>query len=360
MSPLPQTKPERFSNLARAGFLVVLLGAVTMSGCSRVADGPPAQQPGVAPAPTSAPASGSATAPTPTPVTRVSMGFSPLRTELGELPWHSTVPFELWFENPSPAPVEVAAVNSSCGCMRIDQARLIGTVVPPGGRLKIEGVLEVGPHVGKRTREVQLLLKNGPVYIGYLEYTGFATYTVSPESVDFRHVRVEREGHAEPVRVWFHSKTARIVGDPQVDVPWLQAAVQPRAVGGTWIVLNVVPEELPVGQHDALVRVLTDDPYRPQFQIPVQVTGVAPVRPVPAQVFLAPGQEQQVELRSPQGFQIPIQEVSCADPMLDVSILPSRIKVVVRWKEGAASDSAAIYIVDDEGREVRVPVFRVR
>jgi hypothetical protein len=92
------------------------------------------------------------------------VGFIPSDVDLGEQPWYAEVPFEAIFANLSSAPVVLADVLSSCGCVAVDAERLHGLPLAPSGTVVVNGTVKVGATRGFHERYLTAVMDDGRAF----------------------------------------------------------------------------------------------------------------------------------------------------------------------------------------------------
>ncbi len=220
------------------------------------------------------------------------IGFRPSITDLGRKPWYSTAGFSARFVNGGPTPVTIAGLHASCGCTGLNPADYLQKVVAPGGSIEISGTIDIGDRLGKRTTDVELLLDDGTVHLLQVTYDGYPTYTFRPARLAFSGVHLDGD-QAPSGTILFSSPSVEVLS-VESEETWLRTTRRRRDDGKTEIVVALSLEDLKHGKQFGKVTVLTDDPYRPRFVIPVMAEGIAALRPMPAYLFLYPGRRGRV------------------------------------------------------------------
>lgn len=286
--------------------------------------------------------------------------FWPVRLDLGDVTWHSEVPFEMSFRNDGKAPVALAALKSSCGCTVIDSSQYAGRVVKPGEQIAIRGELSTGAGLGKRERTLELMLADGAVYTGLVAYHTNATYSFTPEGVKYSTLKLDEESDEGTIaRVVFRSKSAKLVGAPESDMPWIEATTVDRQVGETEIVLRAQKHYMKFGSNHAQVRVTTDDPYQPVFTVYVDANGQMDLRPIPEFVMLRRGQSRQVDFMrtgSNERCKLASAETEAKGLALTINEQGFGVRVEADERFGADQKTALVRVVDEAGRRSHVVV----
>lgn len=280
-------------------------------------------------------ASSPASSPASTAVAPV-VAFEAAEYLLGELPWHSRVPFELRLANRDASrEVVLERVHSGCGCAVIDADPLVGSPMPPASALTIRGLLDTPGRRGAFRTRVQAFFTNGDTCDTVLVADVRETYQVLPAEIDFGVVAVADSGHGEPRFASFRSPSAQLVGRPDSDSPWLEASFERVSTDEARIAVGVVPRFLQHGKQSGRLVFSTDDSYRPTFSLLVSVEGVAKLRPAPAHVFLHPTGQANVRFLRSDGSYAMIASIETVSELLVVDPLPEHAGVVIRRAAGA-------------------------
>ncbi len=281
------------------------------------------------------------------------IGFRPAIIDLGRQPWHSTAGFMAEFVNGGPTPVTIAGLHASCGCTGINPANYVEKTVAPGESIEISGTLDIGNRLGKRTSEVELLLADGTVYFLQITYDGYPTYTFRPARLTFSGVQLD--GDQAPFGTILFSSPSVDVLSVESDDTWLRTTRRKRGSGETEIVITLSLEDLKHGKQFGKVTVLTDDPYRPRFVIPVMAEGTAALRPVPAYLLLSLGRRGRVRFVQADGTYVsamlcePIPDGIHAEPAGD----EASALMVSYTGIAPPEDPITVHVVTDSGLRTR-------
>ena len=234
--------------------------------------------------------------------------FVASREDLGDIPWHSEIPFSLEFENRSNQPVTVAAIQTSCVCTEVNSDTITNEIILPGSSVPIEGILRAGRRIGPHKADVDLMLTSGLVRTARLEYNVLATYKVSPLEIPFNPVSLPASKPEDDFRTILFTSTDVNITNVSTSVPWVQFGRHRLNERETEITIALRPRFLSAGLNDGLVFVETDDPYRPVQQVSVRVEAKAALRAVPNNLFLREGDERIIYLVNDKGDRVPITE----------------------------------------------------
>jgi hypothetical protein len=289
------------------------------------------------------------------PADEAQIGFEPADIDLGARPWSSSVDFESSFVNDSGAPVTIAALRTSCGCTTLPGS-VNGSAIEAGGRLAISGVVKTDLHTGRRSEDVSILLDTGAVYVLPLHFEVLATYAVHPEDLDFGDIDLGEQPEAV-ASAMFTSETAHVLGQPQTNVPWLEAFAVPREQGGTSLVVRVLADQMAYGRNWGHIVVNTDDSYRPTCTINVRAAGIAGLRPVPSHIVLRAGEGCAARFFMPTGVaaQLVRAEASAGDVSVRVPEDDQAI-ALIGAEEGAVVATYRVNVVAKEGQRGHVLV----
>ncbi|MBL8879876.1 MAG: DUF1573 domain-containing protein [Phycisphaerales bacterium] len=320
----------------RVVLLSVLAALVTCAGCERNTpqEGPPAT---VAIAPINS--------------------FEPTEVALGRLAWYSQIPFLAMFVNRTAGPLRIELVKAACGCTLLDTARYSGLQLGAGERVDVSGTLNVGGGLGEHRRQIDVLLDNGAVHSMIVTYVAYATYSVTPAGVELGTVDLDSNEDVT-AQIVFESESSRIIAPPQSDSVWLQAALVPRTESAAEIVLRVRPGMLPFGDAFGQLTVATNDPYRPEFVVPVRLRTQARLRAVPPRLVLASGESGSVRVVRQDGRFGEIASWT-APPGLSASRSADGQSLLVSLSDATNDASYTLEITDAAGDRARVEVIRL-
>lgn len=286
-------------------------------------------------------------------------GFWPNELELGEHALYSEIPFSAKFLNPTGAPVRIAQVQTACGCTVLETEAFVGSLIQPGDALELKGELRVGSLIGEHSKGIDVLLESGAVHTLFLKFSGFETYRYSPRFLRFAEINLDDDESATQ-SVIFSSAGVSVLPPPEVDSPWLEAALLPRGNGEVEIVVHIAKRNLAAGKSYGRVSLRTDDENRPTFSIPVRVEAVSHLRPVPAHVFLAAASEKSIVFVTNEGFHAKVARASSNDESVSATIHSDGRSVLVRWDGSALGEAAVVSVEDEDGHQAKVFVWPIR
>jgi hypothetical protein len=229
-------------------------------------------------------------------------------------------------------------------------------VISAGEEVSIPGAINVGEHVGQKAESVSLLLTSGAVHVASLRCAVFATYTVSPESADLGSVDLDQppDEAATVAEFVFRSDSAKLVGQPTADVPWLAPAAQANPEY-TAVFARLVPQFLPWGANTGIITGHTNDPTRPVFRLSVRVSATASVRPIPAVAVVRRGEPLKVRFVDRSGRTARILGFAAGSDGLSASQDGNFLSLTVARDFGA--NSAVVSVSTDAG-DTRVLVLQ--
>lgn len=225
------------------------------------------------------------------------VGFEPGGIDLGEQPWYSDVPFQVVFANRLDETLFVEQLGASCGCTVVDANDYLGVSVAPGDTLPISGILKTEGRRGPLVTDVQMSLTNGQVYTAHVHAMIVPSYQLRPTSLSFGNVDLNGEDE-HVASAEFVAGTARIMGSPSVDVPWIETIVQDSGDGKTRVLVRLRTAYMACGRQVGRVWIPVSDLNHPAATLEVVAEGSMTLRPVPGHLFLRAGQSQRVRLLS--------------------------------------------------------------
>jgi hypothetical protein len=254
--------------------------------------------------------------PTPAPIPTVSAALGPkIYCAHPKFDFHNVdegpdIIHEFHFRNVGKSTLVISDVHTSCGCTAAVEDK---KQVPPGGVGTIKATYHTQGRPGPATKIITIN-SNDPV---------------NPSFQMQLNMTVVRDVDIQPERAYFYglkhgtsqTNSVKILGKPHVMMHILSA----QASGGKVIVafapyadkaahrygasLDVtVPATLPIGEFSDSIDVKTDNPKKPDFQIPVQGEVVGRVQFSPKTLYFGARQIQpsyvQFTVNPPQGFAI--------------------------------------------------------
>jgi hypothetical protein len=139
-----------------------------------------------------------------------------------------------------------------------------------------------------------------------------------------------------------------------VDVPWVEVACSDRGPGETEVVFLLLERYLPAGKSHGRALFTTNDPTRPNFTVVVQVLGRCAVRPLPAHVFLRPGQHQIVHLLTEAGLPAHITAATPSTQTVAGEIVEDGAALLVSASPGAQAGLVEIWAECEGGARSKV------
>jgi hypothetical protein len=279
---------------------------------------------------------------------------------LGEIPWNTTIPFRVEFQNNSPEAVSIVAVQTSCGCTKVNTDDLTARELPPGAVLYVSGSVHSGQRVGLRRESIDVMLDSGLVRTVRLEYRVLSTYEVRPLGIEFDAVALPAPATNQAVRTALFTSHGASLSDVSSSVPWVQLGIRGLGERETEIAIALRPEFLRDGLNEGTVFVETDDLRRPVEVLSVRAQARAALRAVPGSLFLRDVDEQTVYLVGDQGDRVPVAQVvsPTCDTLVDFVVNPDGT-VTVRWARAGAEPGATLTLVAGDGRTVDLRLYRM-
>lgn len=289
------------------------------------------------------------------PAAPPSVRFEPMELDFGDQPWHIDVPFELVLVNDRSQTVTLAGAQSSCGCTVIERERVAGVQVGPRQRYTIPGFISTETAGGIRERSVTVHLSDGTPCVARMRMNVIRSYRFEPEMAAFGRVVVDGP-HGAGVAVdpemslRFESLGPLMLAEPEVDSRWLHARID-EAGGGIVIQLN--RRLLPTGPSYGRINVLTDDPYVPEWSIPVSFEVGRQLEAVPSHLFVRDGAPQTARIVAADGTEVSILGVTPSEPAIQVRLLDNT-SLEASCDPGATLSAQPILVNVSEGRSVEL------
>jgi len=241
----------------------------------------------------------------------------------------------------------VADVHAECECTVVRSGAFRGARVTPGTTLTLDGHVDVGYRGGTVRKGVAVTLADGRTIAAELKWTVKRAYTASPDKLAF--FVLEDEG-PESTFVDFDSQTAKPVGPPRVDSPWLSAT----RTGGR-IRIAVDPQTAPSGKTWGHVLLRTDDPHVPLLSIPVLADKLAKINVYPNRVWLPAGATRIVRITDAAGAfpRISATSNSSAVEIVELSFGSLTLRAA---KSGPFPARTLVTITTDDGDRYDLPV----
>ncbi len=280
--------------------------------------------------------------------------FEPREVDLGRVPWFSEVPFQTRFVNTTRSALQIELIKPACGCTILDPERFTLLPLGAGEAVEISGNLKVGAGLGEFARQIDLLLDSGAVHSTWIHYETFATYSLTPATIEFGVVDLDAADELT-ARAFFMSEFASITAPPQSDSAWLQATLLPRKTAETEIVLRILRDRLPHGESNAQLLIVTDDQFRPVASLPVRLKTRARLRASPARAVLRLGESVTVRAIADSGA---ISKIASWDQPGSLDVLPSSdgTALIVSPASAPAGSEAVLVLTDSDGNRARCHV----
>ncbi len=236
-------------------------------------------------------------------------------------------------------------VISDCDCL-FSAAEYEGKTVAPGGSMTLQFRLRLGVQARELLRHIEIRLASGERIPVTAHARVVATYSLSTGLIAFGDVPLLGGEHAAK-SVRFTSSTVQLV-DARGDREWVHAEVSPLGPHESEVVITLLSERLPSGTNSANVVLATDDPRRPQSAVRVTATGIAELRPYPAQVIVPAQEAMAVKVFRRDGQPAMLKSATCEQPEIDASIdADGRLQV---RNGGLRGGTARVVLEDRDGR----------
>lgn len=219
-----------------------------------------------------------------------SLYLYPAELSLGDHRWNQRVPFQLALVNDTTRIVEVAAIETPCGCTLIDRSSIVGRPVPGKGRVIIDGTLDTQVADGPKERAVMVVLTSGERLRSRLTVNVVGSWRVSPDLLDFGQIAID--GTPESCERWLrYSADSDLHLGVRTDYlpPWLSVFRFPSDGFSSDILVRILPDLLPDGQSSADITLETSDPDKPTGVIFARAIGVRKLRPQSPRCSSLPG-----------------------------------------------------------------------
>jgi hypothetical protein len=218
------------------------------------------------------------------------------------------------FVNAGSMPIEIVGVRRDCGCLDVI---LDSKTLAPGARGSLRlRVRTLGQPEGQRTWNAWVQYRSGN--------------TIHEERLSVA-ATIRNELVVEPAALALHVETAvreeititdrrasgMRVTAAQASLPGLKATLVPQGQGVTRVLLEVAAADLPLGRHEATLRLHTDDPYYRQLEVPITLTrgNAAAVTAAPNIVHVtAERSAHLVRLRPSGSARVVVAEARSSDP----------------------------------------------
>lgn len=286
------------------------------------------------------------------------MGFRPAEVDVGTHVWGTVVPlcFTLW--NDGPTALEIAAVETSCGCTAVTAVdQLVGTVVEPGHSVAIEAQWDLQSAPGPKGATITIRCASGEKFRAHAVAKVRGTWEISPESLNFGEIALDG-AHQEPVEEMFSftSDADSLVGEPEPDASWLRCVTAKRGPAQTEVLVVVVTDRLPPGRQEALIRLRTTSPIAPSGLVRVSAVGRQDLVCTPSQLFLQGDEARVVRVTDVGGGACELVVMESSNPAV-LATLQQGGKLSIRNTAGQPlTESVTVRIKDDRGRRGRILV----
>jgi hypothetical protein len=247
-------------------------------------------------------------------------GFVSSQVDLGDQFWHRTIPVPLVFRNASHTALPLEAIAVSCGCTLIDSAEYVGQSVNPSESVTLDVSLETGAEPGDKVRTVTLIA-GGRKYAADIRVNVVGTFALDRKVISFGEVEPTlTDERVEVAHFDCPSQEVELVGEPQLDGRWLEAAYFKNGDGSFQIAVRLLPERLAVGLNVGAVRIDTTDASIPMISFRVLATLAPDLRGVPSHVILREGEEKIVRFYCKDGSPAPIVSYEQPESQLNITV----------------------------------------
>ncbi len=187
-------------------------------------------------------------------------------------------------KNTGDAPLELGKIKTSCGCT---VAKLTKTTLQPGEETSIHATLSLKGKEGTKTTVVTVP-SNDPQTPNYqLKFTGIAVASIRVKPYSLNYGQVDGDSQVEDrfltVQAVDKDVTFKIT-NTECSSPYFETSVEEVLPGKSYkiTVKNVKP--LKEGPITGRIRISTDDPARPQFNVSVYGSVVGDIVVVPSRI----------------------------------------------------------------------------
>ena len=271
--------------------------------------------------------------------------FDPPTMDLGRQIWGIELPFQTVLRNDGEKPITIDSTKKSCACT-VETQDYKGRTLAPGESLPFDLTLQSRFQLGPRTEYFSVTFASGETAECNFAVDVVPTYRVEPEEIDFGAIELGDSGELSQVLTFKSEFDHQVVGQPEVNADWLQAAAAKRE-SSTEILVRALKNKLPPGASTANLVITTDDPVKPQVSIYVSAHGVQALSPDPQHVFLMGREAQHVRLLDPAGQAVVVVSAEPDDPAIGVMIAADGT-IEVSNKSGAVIPQTITVRVKDQ------------
>ncbi|MFQ5806824.1 MAG: DUF1573 domain-containing protein [Phycisphaerae bacterium] len=285
------------------------------------------------------------------------VGFEPGRVDLGDHLWGTVLPLELTFVNEGLGPVVIESVTSTCDCVVFDEETYHGQSVEPDGLLVLPMRLDTGLYPGLKHRIVKVVGASGGEYTAELFVNVHGTWSLEPDTLDFAEVLLGDPSAPDAEQtLTFVSETDELVGNPEVNVPWLRCFAAQRDTDTTEILVRVMKDELAPGVSTPNIVFRTTSSVRPDTAVYVRVNAMPALVGTPSNVFLVGGEAKRVRFadRDARPVCLVRAEASSADIRATI-VAPDQVEFP-KAREGPLATPVTVRVQDVKGRFTTVVV----
>lgn len=284
------------------------------------------------------------------------VGFEPDEIDLGRQLWGTHVPVELLFVNDGSSEITIQSVKSSCDCVVIDAATLERRCVAPNDTLAIPITLETGQYPGDKHRNVELMTMNGEKYHVSLRVSIYGSWSLTPDSLDLGEIILGDPAATDAEAVLtFASETDKIVGVPEVDVPWLTCCMAARDEKTTEILVRASKDKLPPGVSTGHVVLRTSNAIRPDTSVYVRIKLSSAIIATPSTVFLVGEESKIVKFTDREGKPVKIANLEKLNDAILIKRMQDGCGLELSANPRATNEkSSKIVIRDDLSRSATV------
>lgn len=287
------------------------------------------------------------------------VGFEPDEIDLGRQLWGTHVPVELLFVNDGSSEIAIQSVKSSCDCVVIDAKTLEGEIVVAGESLVIPVTLETGQYPGEKQRTIELHTASEKTFKAKLNVNIIGTWHLTPSSIDLGEIQIgDQESSSAEGLLTFVSETDHLIGNPEIDVPWLECYSAVRDNVTTDIMVRADKSKLLPGVSTGHVVLHTSSSIRPDVSVYVRVKAISALMATPSTVYLVGDESRVVHVRDRNNAIIRISSYEVTNDTLIVQLLEDGSSVRLSANPGAKEKGKVKLIIKEEsGRTATVIVY---
>lgn len=234
-----------------------------------------------------------------------------------------TVEHEYLLRNNGKLTLEISQVRPSCGCT---VANISEKSVPPGGESRVTARLSLAGRNGHQHKTIVVESNDPqqPQFMLSLEGDVATPMSIQPERVIFG--QIGPDAAVTSVVTVASSTDAFHISGLDAGSAGLQATSETVEEGKQYRLFISTKPPLPPGGFSGVVKVNTDHPARPYFEIPVAAAVLSDIMVAPQELSINAPAGQNVSpfvvLRSGLGHPFTISEVTPPDPSMQVAVEP--------------------------------------